>query len=346
MAEKDDKNLVPDDIHDIISDEQVDITEEKFEDSEDKKLGFIAKAMDFVKGNRQEDQTDQETAEEEGDTSEAETGDGDGTDQEEEGKVTIADVDQRLVNAARRRGWGDEKILKYYESDSTVLEDVANLMDRIDLVQDKKPEDKPEEKPAEEPKGIKKVAFTDDQKEALEAKYGEGIIAEVLQPILDANNQLVDQVNALSTKDQEAMTKAANDEVCERADAFMKMLDASEKDYPELGKWENVPTLPDGKLDTRNPVVKVRSEIYEVFESFVATGRTPKQAQEDAMLWYGAKQGGDKAEKKVIEKLNGRKKKFINRPGQRKVAKKFESVDDMKRSVVQEAMSKAGIQKE
>jgi len=357
-----DENLVTDNIHDIISDEQLDIGVDKFEDNDDKKIGFIRKTIDFVKGNRKvpydDIEEDDTPVESEKGTEEAEkevegtrvdgleeTPEGDAGDTDGDAELTIDSVDARLVTAARRRGWDNAKILKYAESDISVLDDVANLMDRIDTHQDVAPVEKTKETtPEKKPEGIKKVSFTDDQKANLESKYGEGIIDEVLQPILDANNLLVDKVNALSEKDKAVETDAVNREVRERADTFMEVLDASAKDYPELGKWENVPLTPNGQFDMKNPIVKVRAEIYDIFESFVALGQTAKVAVDNAMLWYGAKSKSNNAETKIIEKLNSRKKKFINRPGQRKVAKKFESEDDRKRSVIRDAMGKAGIQ--
>jgi len=231
--------------------------------------------------------------------------------QEENEEEEYEDIPERLVSAARRRGYTDEKIIELSERSPEVLEDLASADELIASVQKAapssttKPEEKPEEK--EEPKmekidvGVDYLDVDDPTKEVLRQ------MQETYNKMVDKVNSLGDNVNRHSGR-LEDFQKQSNMAYIEKVDAFF---DNAAKDLPGLGKASNLSP----------EQAEMRQNLHDIAAALSASGKySIVEGLNTAIAAERGKLAENKVRKQVVSELNRRKSKFTARPSQRKMS--------------------------
>ena len=226
-------------VDDLIVEEQEKISDPDFTDSEDNKISFVGKVMEKLMGkNKPEEKGVQENTDEEDDTnvvpdddsdndddslSDDNAVEGDDKDDKTDDGITLDCIDSRLVSAAKRRGWSDEKILKYYQEDKTVLDDIASLSEFQETKGEKDDEIPLEPIKVDKLEGLK---FTDEQIGKLREEYGDVLVDTVILPMTSQNQKYVEIINKIqeveNTRSQYA--KRRDEEEFDRV--FTQTLDA------------------------------------------------------------------------------------------------------------------------
>jgi len=250
-------------------------------------------------------------------------------------------IDPRLVAAARRRGWSDEKIVRIAETDETILEDMANLMD--DLTGRETPAE-PTEKAEKEPEKISKVNI-DDELEKLSEEYGDDVVTKVIRPLTEKLNANTDVLNEMKGVIDELSQGRKVETDAENVRIANKIFDEEAETYPAFGQTKDLPRTANGQYDTRSSAYKEREAVFDTAVMFMAAkGMSFNSAMREALTWYAGKSKSANVESSLIKKLNARKKKFSPRPTRRKGEHKvYASKDEEKRAVIAEAKKKAGI---
>lgn len=352
--EKEEKTT-PETVDDVVDQEQEVISADDFQDSDDKKISFIGKVMDKLRGNPSEDVEDsddaQDTDDVEEDTDETEDDqdkedNSDKTDETEDDdtdELGIADIDNRLVMAAKRRGWSDSKIIKYFQEDKTVLEDIANLSE-FQESQDEEDEDE-EDVEIEASKKLEAIKFTDEQVAELRKEYGDVLVDTVILPMAKQNEQYAEVINKAQDNEQKRSENAKRKEELEFDSVFTQTLDEASKNYPQLGVWENVPCLPNGNVDLNCEMFQIRADLWDRAKfAKIVLGKSTKEAVEDALVYLKGTLKESEVKDRIVKDLNKRKQKMLNRPKRRKTQKTFKNKKEKIMHTMTEAFKDAGIE--
>jgi hypothetical protein len=322
---------IPDDVlqtmNDIINDSKYDDSVEIDNETTDKEDTEVVDDAEVV--------DDTEPVAEDADTTPADDGTSDADEFEE--------IDARLVNAARRFGWSDEKIIRVAEDDETILEDLANLLDRT-LEQDrqkKQDTDKLQGEPDTVP-ALDKFELSDEELVKLKDSVGdEG--AGLIKGLADRLNIAVDRLNEVQG-DVSSNKKAEQDRLAQnRLERANTIFDEMSESFPVFSKSDKLPIMADGTYDRNSLAFKARAEVFAVAEQFSKMGLSFDKAMDEAMTWFAGKQGSKHVENKVVKQLNARKKQFTARPTHKKTEKQFSSKEDEAEHTMSEIFEKLGI---
>jgi len=288
-----------------------------------------------------EDKTGQDA-----DTSQADTGEGEESEPGDDADM-YEEIDPRLVAAAKRFGWSDEKIIRVAEEDETILEDLANLLDMVTATSSGQQGQKSEEKSAEssdDVKGVEELKLSDEELRKLKREYGEAP-AKVIAALTEKLNSTIKELNEVK-QNVHGVTKAEQErEIMTRLEAANRAFDDAAEVFPILGKTSELLTT-DGKYDMSHPSIKARDEIFNVALSFERMGYSFEQAMDEALNWYAGKEGTKQIEEQVVKKLNARKKQFTARPTRKHTERKFASEDERIYHTMGEFYEKFGIKEE
>ncbi len=247
------------------------------------------------------------------------------------------EIDPRLVSAARRRGWSDEKIISMAETNPDVLQDLASLME--EKISRKEVEVQVEEK-AEG--AVPKVELGEDALKEMSDTYGEEVVRKVIQPLaeslnttIEALNDVRDNVSGIQQKSN-VQTEVANIHI---ADELFDAVDSK-----VLGKTKDLPIGSDGLYDSRNREFQARAEVYKTARMFQQTGMPFKEAVQEALHHFKGKQGDDTLRAKIVEDINVRKTKFTARPTRKHTQKTYATKEAKAEDVMDEVYSKVGIE--
>ena len=239
------------------------------------------------------------------------------------------EIEDELYQAAKAKGWSDEKIAKYYQEDKTVLEallpaKVESTVDETSTVDDKS---------KGEVKGLEKISIDAESMTALKEQYGDEVIDKVVTPLMEKLNQTIDIVNNQSVQSKQVEAEISKQAMAQQVKGFQKEMDKLGEKYEVFGKWENVP-LKDGKVDVTNPVLKVRDEVWKMARKFQQLGSDWTTAVDDAVSLYKGKNLESLTHSQIIKDLGKRKIKFTPRPTSKKVETAPPSGDARKIAVI------------
>jgi hypothetical protein len=245
------------------------------------------------------------------------------------------EIDDELYQAAKAKGWDDEKIAKYFQEDKSVLE--ALVPAKTEVVKAS------EEKVAkEEVKGLEKMAITPESMTALKDQYGAEVIDQVVTPLIEKLNQTIDIVNSQSAETKQVAETISKQAMASQVQGFQKEMDKLGKEYDVFGAWENVPRDKDGLVNKNNPVLKARDEVWQSARKFQQLGSDWSTAVDDAVSLYKGKHLEKMTHSKIIKDLDKRKVKFTPRPTSKKVEAAPPSGDAAKIAVINKGLKVIG----
>jgi hypothetical protein len=273
---------------------------------------------DVTKDEPEEEETEEELEEESEQEEEQEEPESEDKEGEEE------DIPEHLVEAGRREGWSDEKIIQYAENDPDVLERLAQLHEQIQAASvQREPEKQELEQKEPEKKRMEKLSL-----EGINLEEVDEGVKGILQKLVERDNSRTDEFNAISDKmegyEQQTVSLAEQRqrEYDSRVDGFFDGLE----DFPDVGKTVNLSDIN----------VSARLEIHEIAKALSKGGGTLEQCLDKAVKAYKGMYGREAAEQTLRRKLDKSKKKFTPRPGGQKTSKKFTT----EKEAVEDALSK------
>lgn len=254
-------------------------------------------------------------------------------DTEDEDSDEFEEIPQRLIDAGKRRGYSDEKIVQLAEQNPEVLEDLAELQELLSDTGDDIPEVKASqeqsEKEPEKPKDVEKIRIETDLLEA-----GEDV-KNVIKKLEKGYNSMVDRVNELqSTQAQQneslsSFSQQQADEYVRRVDSFF---DQAAKDYPQLGETKNL------SLENK----EFRQKVHDDAVALAQNGRKFGEALEFVLNAHKGQESEKTVKKKIANDLERRQKKFSARPSHRKTPAKPQSAQDSALKAIEEIQKKNG----
>ena len=322
-----DENTV-DETKEAVSEEVVNVdgkeevkAEEKVEEKDNKSL--FARAYDKLFPPKKEESADDDDLDGEVDS-----------DVKTDDEVEIED---ELYQAAKAKGWDDEKIAKYYKEDKTVLEalvpaKVEEAVAKTETVVDKS---------KTEVKGLEKITIDTASMTALKEQYGDEVIDKVVTPLMEKLNQTIDIVNNQSAQTEQVSAEVNKQVMGRQVQQFQTEMDKLGEKYEVFGKWENVP-LKDGKVDINNPVLKVRDEVWKTARKFQQLGSDWSTAVDDAVSLYKGKNLEKLTHSQIIKDLEKRKVKFTPRPTSKRVETAPPSGNAHKEAVITKGLKAIG----
>jgi len=260
------------------------------------------------------------------------------------------EIDPRLVAAAKRLGWSDEKIVRVAEEDETILQDLADIMDMVLASSGLKGGEKAsqesatEEEETDEVKGVETLQLSDEELQKLKDEYGEAP-AKIIASLTEKLNNAIQELNDVK-RNVHGVTKAERDrEMITRLEIANRAFDDAAEVFPILGKTSELPVVGD-KYDASHPAIKARNEIFNVAMAFEQMGYPFDKAMDEALNWYAGKEGTKEIQEKVVKELNARKKQFTARPTRKHTVRKYNSEDERIAATMDEIYQQIGIKEE
>lgn len=256
------------------------------------------------------------------------------------------EIDSRLIAAARRFGWSDEKIVRVAEDDETILQDLANLVDTVvsqqGLTKTPVKLTREAEDISDDDSGLKGFELNSEELKRLEDEHGKdvtnliGFLSTKLNDTINELNTMKSNVDGVRQTDVDRETK-------NKLDLANTAFDSAAEVFPILGETNKLNMLSDGSYDREHPSFKARDELFTVAQSFEQMGLPFDKAIGEALNWYAGKSGVKRVEDKMVKELNLRKKKFTNRPSRKKTEQTFASEDERIENQMSEVYNNLGL---
>jgi hypothetical protein len=255
------------------------------------------------------------------------------------------EIDSRLVVAARKRGYSDERIIELAENNPEILEDIARLVESVEVRDREIPQQPPvEPEPVKEDKVEENIIDANALQDLKEA-FGDEAVDKVIAPLINKVQEQGEQLNALRGDTEEQTRQKEYDYLVKKYTTANTFFDGASKDFPELGESDKLARLTDGKLDQTSPEFQARSRIFSIAETFEQSlGISFDEALKESMNWHKGRGGEKSLERKVIKGLNKRKKKFSPRPTNKHHQKKYANEEDKASDVMSDIYTELGIE--
>jgi len=338
---------MPDENKDVVENQD----DTKTEDSEEQEdfvspgvsgpsKGVLEKIAGIFK-KKPEDAEDTETTKETDESSDTETKDDDETGPDDE-DVSYQEIDPRFVSAAREYGWNDQRIQDYAQSHSD--EDILTM---VSLLLTATPSAKKTQQESKDDGQIKDELFD----EGTLSKYAEelGVSKETFKDITNKmTGPLADRLNSVSSELDSikgSLGKREEDEqlkeIARHTEIANSIFDKSE--FTSLGKTKDIPKYPDGTYVVNDPTFQERGKVWDVAQSFYATGGTFEQAMKNAMQWYKGMESTEKdVERKVVKKLKNQEERVMPKRQEQHGVETYASEEDRKAAIINAAVAKYG----
>lgn len=288
----------------------------EFEDAETK----IAEEQEQTPAGDEEELVSSETDEEQ----ELET---DESEFEDEPEI-LEDVSSEVIDCCREFGWDNEKIQKMYQESPELFD---AIQEELDAEGDAPAERATSQKTGQEPeKGQKQ-----EQIEGLKLELDEDIVGK---DVKDAVDKIVAAVNAQQKGITEQSEKIKADSQAQLDARVDDTFDRISKSFPALGKTDTLTKRQQG----------LRQEIFLHAATVTAPlrGVSIEKALQLEVNKYRSLGGKKAAEKSVVDKLNKQKKRFTNKPTNRRTsetARKFKDEAEEAEFKMEQAEKKAGL---
>lgn len=336
---KDDIIEQPDGVENVDSPEASLVDPTHVSDEDEVRKGTIARIADILRGKRSavepddvedndEDVPADEVTEPEGDEdTPADVVDDSDTDEYEE-------IDPRFVDAARRYGWSDDRIVSYAEGhDDRDLVALTRMME--DGAVDNEPADA-------EPEPDTDVSRVLDEIEASE-DIGDPVKQMLKSLVSDLQNTKA-QLNSITTAQKDAKRNDEQQEWIGRAREADTQFDAAAKEFTELGSFDTLKRLPDGSLNTTDPAVQTRERLFGIAVALFKGGEDWNSAVRGALQWYKGGRSDDAVEDRVLQKIKSNAKRLSPRREPRHQTRKFKNDEEEKAFVINSALAKHGVE--
>ncbi len=321
----------------------VEDTTHKSELDDEGRKSTLARIADILRGKKssaKEEVVDdtavaEEKTEVSEDKSEAEAVEDTETKEEDTHTDEYEEIDPRFVEAARKYGWSDDRIVEYAEKHDD--RDTVMLTAMMEREVPSKPEDETKQSKEESP-AAKRIL---DQLEASE-DIGEPVKLLLKSLVTDLENTKA-QLKAVTATQKDVDKSAKQQEWIGRAREADEQFDAAAKEFTELGSFKNLKRLPDGSLNPNDATVKVREDLFKMAVTLFNSGESWNQAVKDSLRWY---KGGreDVVETKVLQKIKDNAKRLSPKRETRHQVRKYANEIEEKAAVVNEALRKHGVE--
>jgi len=293
--------------------------------------------------DKQEDETNQdegkEDQKEEDQVEDQEDNNDDGNEEQEVEEEQEEDSFSEYKELAESMGLSDEDIKKTPK----------HILATLRKYQETPPEDKTEgtqkEKVADPPKKDRDDILSKLDLTAVREKLGDEVVDGLISPIINQLQVTREELDRVTGEVSSAEEVRELDVVLSRVKSTQSYLDEVSNKLPEFGKSEKLPIGKDGNLDSRNPAVQKRSEIWDVADVFFSSGKadTWDKALEHAMQWYKGSGAEGSVKRDVIGKLNKQKQQFTARGSGKKRTKTKLSKADEAEQFIGSVLKKAGV---
>jgi len=253
-------------------------------------------------------------------------------------KVEYDEIDPRFISAARNYGWNDSRIIEYAKEHSD--QDVLTMVGLFEgIVGKAQPElDKPEEKVQDE--------LLDE--ETL-SKYAEafGVDKAVIKGIADKmTGPLADRLNTVSSELESMKGSLGKKDEQEQQTEFIRNMDVANRVFDSsnissLGITKDIPKYPDGSLVINDPTFQERNKIWDVANTFYATGGTFEHAVENAMQWYRGTSAEKDVKRKVIKDLKEQEERVMPKRTEQHGVETYASEEDRRAALIEAALDKS-----
>jgi len=249
------------------------------------------------------------------------------------------EIDSRLVAAARDLGWSDDEIVQTAETNIKILEDLADLMDMVDVGKSQPIQTPVVEK--EKQDEIGKIELNKEELTKLKEDFGEGATS-VIKNLAGKLNTAIDTVNTLKGSVDNLSGADAQQQELINMQIANEVFDEASKEFPTLSTTDKLPRTPDGNFISTNRAFRQRSKIFDVAHAFASSGMNFKEAMREAMKWYKGENVKEVVEDKVVKDLNKRKRKFSPKPTRKHSKRTFKDKDSEAEHFMGELYDKLG----
>lgn len=246
------------------------------------------------------------------------------------------ELDPRLVEAGKKMGWSEDKIISIAKTDMSILTDLA------DRFEEKDTQHRQEETNGDaQDKGD--VGLSDSDKAKLKEKFGDEVAAIIISQS-EQNAALKAELSDVQEFKKSTKEKAEQQAEFRRFEVASELLDNASKHFPELGLTKDLPVDSDGNIVLDSTQMKARGKIYDTAKMFHKNnGGTFSSAVNEALSWYAGSSGKTIAQREIVKDLNDRKQRFSPKPSRRKMAKVYKNPDAKGAAIVAAAKKQAGI---
>lgn len=267
-------------------------------------------------------------------TPESEDVEGETTEDEPKHTDEYEEIDPRFVDAARRYGWSDDRIVQYAEShDDRDCVMLTSMMESGAL---------PDKETATEE--TSRTADYAGALKQLEASEGiDDLTKQVLKSLVTDLQNTKAQLKSIQVVQGEATKTNDQQEWLSRLRAADEQLDNASKEFKELGVAKTLKRMPDGSLNPNDPAVQAREEVFKMAIVLFKSGSSWDKSVRDSLRWY---KGGreDVVETNVLKKIKANERRITPQREQRHQTKSYTSEVEEKASVVNRALSKYGVE--
>jgi len=175
------------------------------------------------------------------------------------------------------------------------------------------------------------------------------IVAKVVKALASHNkiqaNELAELKSGLKAKSDADSETAKDQKLVAQIEMADKVFDDAAEIFPALGKTEELPRYPDGRVVRTSPEFKERSQIFDIASGFhESLGMPFNKALENAIQWY--KGGGveGEIEKGLIRKIDKTSKKLSAKRSEKHTVKQYANERERKADVVNQSLKKHGVE--
>jgi len=299
--------------------------------------------------DKTEKEEEKKTEEKADDTEQAETEEAGSEESEPEGDEDEEDIDQRLVNAGRRRGYSDEKIIKLAEENPGVLEDIADLYDNIDNTSGSRrtevsTSEPPPKKVVDELKKLELKSLDEEALAKLSSEFGADVVEKVIRPLSDNVKTVSDALDKIQGSMAEQTTAQQEDVLGRKSMLVNQICDDASETFKVFGTFSKLPKDADGNIDVTSQPFRARMELFETALAFESTGIRFETALEEAFNWFKGKYGEAETARKLVHKLNKNRKRMSPRPTKKHTVKKYDSKEAKAEGEMEKIYNDLGIE--
>jgi hypothetical protein len=301
--------------------------------------GILDKITSIFRGKKETEETEEttETDKEKVDKVENEEEEKSEDDETTE-KVEYDEIDPRFISAARDYGWNDSRIIEYAKEHSD--QDVLTMVGLFEgIVGKAQPQlDKIEEAVQDElldEETLSKYAEAFGVDKAVIKGIADKMTGPLAERLNDVSSELESIKGSLGNRTEDEQRK----ELVRNMDIANAVFDSS--DISSLGKTKDIPTYPDGSYVINDPTVQERNKIWDVANTFYATGGTFEHAVENAMQWYKGVSAEKDVKRKVIKDLKEQEERVMPKRQEQQGVETYASEEDRRAALIEAALDKS-----
>lgn len=204
-------------------------------------------------------------------------------------------IPREFSDAAEAAGMTPEEIVKLgnRNTDEQLMELIPSLVDAVARLREPDKDDETKEKDTKKE--------TQDEKTKTEQEKIEQEVAERIE------KQLAEKYGTSLEEIKQLKADRESEKAYRNFDFAMKKIDELSKEFPVLGKIEELPKFESGALKGQviptHPAVKARMELVGYADAFIGRGQTIEDAMDNAIATYKGKHLTKELERSLIKDL-------------------------------------------